>query len=211
MNEATILVPGFNDDEDFLASLSESLRREGFSARCISPQPSNGDAPIEVLAFQLAEQIAATLPPDQPLNLFGFSMGGLICRVYLQYFGGLVRTRRLVTLATPHRGTYAAYLCQRPACYQMRPGSDFLRSLNADLAALEQVSFTSIWTPLDLTIVPADHSALPVGEMVPILSPFHPMLPNDPRIVREIAAALRKPVAVNTATHDPLSHVFGAP
>lgn len=195
MNEATILVPGFNDDEDFLASLEKSLQREGFLARCISPQPSNGDAPIEALAFQLAEQIATILPPDQPLNLFGFSMGGLICRTYLQYFGGLARTRRLVTLATPHRGTYMAYLLKRPACYQMRPGSDFLSRLNADLSPLEQIAFTSIWTPLDLTIVPADHSALPVGKMVPILSPFHPTLPNDPRIVREIAAALRKPLA----------------
>jgi triacylglycerol lipase len=195
LNEETILVPGFMDDEEFLALLASSLRREGFNARCISPQPSNGDAPIETLAFQLAEQIATTLPGDQPLNLFGFSMGGLICRVYLQYFGGLARTRRLVTLATPHRGTYMAYLLKRPACYQMRPGSDFLTGLNADLSVLERIAFTSIWTPLDLTIVPAEHSALPVGEMAPILSPFHATLPNDPRIVREITAALRKPVA----------------
>lgn len=194
LSETTILIPGFNNDETFLNSLEVALQQEGFAVRCLSPQPSNGDAPIEVLAFQLAEQISAALPSGQPLNLFGFSMGGLICRTYLQYFGGLARTRRLVTLATPHRGTYTAYLFKRPACFQMRPGSAFLTRLNADLSPLEQVSFTSIWTPLDLTIVPADHSILPVGEMVPIVSPFHVTLPLDPRVVREIAAALRKPV-----------------
>lgn len=194
MNAATILVPGFGDDANFLRSLERALRRHQFEVYTISPQPSNGELPLEALAEQLSAQIVATLPPDQPLNLFGFSMGGLICRTYLQGYGGLARTWRLITLATPHRGTYSAYLFNRPACIQMRPESVFLADLNRDLSPLEQVNFTSIWTPLDLTIVPAVSSLLPVGEMLPIWSPFHRTLTIDPRVVSAILDRLRRPV-----------------
>jgi triacylglycerol lipase len=193
LTEVTILVPGFNNDATFLSSLEKALQGEGFAARSWAAQPSNGDAPLEVLAFQLAATVAATLDAGQPLNLVGFSMGGLICRLYVQRMGGFARVRRLITLATPHHGTVMAYLFQRPACYQMRPGSQFLAELNNDLAPLTQVAFTSIWTPLDLTIVPATSSLLPVGEMVQIWSPFHATLPVDPRIVSQVIATLRKP------------------
>jgi triacylglycerol lipase len=76
----------------------------------------------------------------------------------------------------------------------MRPGSPFLAELNRDLSALEQLNFTSIWTPVDLTIMPAVSSVLPVGEIIPILSPFHRTLTLDPRVTSTIVACLRKPV-----------------
>lgn len=204
MNEVTILVPGFKDDIHFLAKLAKRLEAAGFVAECISPQPSNGAAPIELLAGQVARAITARFAPEQPLNLVGFSMGGLICRTYVQHLGGSTRTRRLITLATPHQGTYSAYLLNRPAGYQMRPGSAFLATLNEDLAALARVRVTSIWTPLDVTIVPAHSSRLPIGEMVAIWSPFHATLPSDPRVVQAVVRALRQPVEVGEQTKPPI-------
>ena len=195
MTEVTLLIPGFYNDATFLSSLEAALLTEGFSARAWAAKPSNGDAPLEVLAFQLAELIADSVAPGQAVNLVGFSMGGLICRLYVQQMGGLSRVRRLITLATPHHGTIMAYLFKRPACYQMRPGSAFLAELNHDLTSLQQLNFSSIWTPLDLTIVPATSSLMPVGEMIQIWSPFHATLPVDPRIVRQVINELRKPAA----------------
>ena len=195
MSETTVLVPGFNDDERMVAPLARSLERAGFATLCVAPQPSNGDAPIELLAKQLAAAIDNQLPPEQPLNLVGFSMGGLVCRVYIQQLGGLARTRRLITLATPHQGTYMAYVCERPACVQMRPGSSFLTELNRDLSALHHLQFTSLWTPFDLTIVPAMSSVLDVGNARAVFSPFHATLPLDPRIPGLITTALRRPLS----------------
>ncbi|MBX3014730.1 MAG: hypothetical protein KF832_24635 [Caldilineaceae bacterium] len=197
MTAATILVPGFNDDERCLATLERFLQQEGFPAYAISPQPSDGTVGIDELATQLATTIAAKFLPELPLNLVGFSMGGLICRSYLQQLGGLLRTERLITIATPHQGTWSAFTCQRPACLQMRPGSSFLTALNADLSPLAQLNFTSIWTPLDLMILPATSSYLPVGEMKPILSPFHPALLMDGRILQTVATQLRQPRAAS--------------
>lgn len=190
---ATILVPGFSDDTDILRGLESHLRGVGIAAYAISPQPSNGDVSIAVLAQRLAATLAQQFTPTTTFNFVGFSMGGLICRSYIQQYGGLARTERLITIATPHQGTWTAYTYNRPACVEMRPGSDFLTTLNRDLSALQQLNFTSIWTPLDLTILPQTSSYLPVGEMVQIWSPFHYTLLVDPRIVQIIATQLQQP------------------
>jgi triacylglycerol lipase len=146
---------------------------------------------IETLAEQLAAYIDATFAHDEPIHLFGFSMGGLICRYYVQQLAGVERVHRLVTLASPHQGTWMAHLYQRrPACIQMRPGSRFLNALNHDLSALDAIDFISLWTPLDLTIMPATSSQLPVGRTVRVLSPAHGLLLHDPRVLHTIAACL---------------------
>lgn len=195
MIEPTILVPGFYDGQHRLGLLTRWVAQANLHPHPFAPQPSNGTVPLEALARQLAHYIDATFAPDQPLNLFGFSMGGLICRAYVQQLGGARRTRRLVTLATPHLGTYMAYpFHNRPACRQMRPGSAFLCELNRDLSALEQLYFASIWTRLDLTILPAANCLLPVGEMIHVASPLHGALPFDPRIGRTVVACLQKAV-----------------
>jgi len=189
----TILVPGFNDNTAVLHSLETFLAKAGIAAYAIAPQPSDGTVGIDCLAAHLAATIAATFPGETPINLVGFSMGGLVCRTYVQQWAGLARTERLITIATPHQGTWTAYTFNRPACVQMRPNSEFLTELNRDLTALRQVNFTSIWTPLDLTIVPANSSCLPVGDMLPILSPFHYTMVSDPRILRLVATCLGAP------------------
>lgn len=191
MQPPVILVPGIGDDERKLRMLVRRLQQAGRQPIALSPQPSDGSAPIDTLARLLADAISDALGPDQPLDLFGFSMGGLICRYYLQQLGGLSRTRRFVTLASPHRGTWVAYRYPgRPAARQMRPHSPFLAALNAEMHLLEQVAFASLWSPLDMTILPASNSALPVGRSVRVLSPMHGTLLYDPNVLRQVAACL---------------------
>jgi triacylglycerol lipase len=65
---------------------------------------------------------------------------------------------------------------------------------------LARVKFISIWTPLDLTVLPAKSSRILAGEALTIVSPFHGTLLFDPRILRMIADALRQPVAAEMAS-----------
>jgi triacylglycerol lipase len=182
-----VLVPGIHDDDRKLTRIRNALHAAGRQAVVIiSPQPSDGSVPLDALAVQLAARIAASFEPAQPLDFFGFSMGGLIIRSYLQQLGGLDRAQRLVTLATPHQGSRWAHASRCPACTQMQPGSAFLVELNRRLDMLHQVDFTSIWTPFDLIIVPQRSSVLPVGRMVRVLSPMHGLLPYDPRVVQTV-------------------------
>jgi len=191
VNPPVILVPGIGDNERKLRVFVPWLEKAGRTAVAIAPQPSDGTAPIEALADLLAAGIDKAIGQESQIDLFGFSMGGIVCRYYLQRLGGLARTRRFVTLASPHRGTWMALRYPtRPAPRQMRHHSAFLENLNAELHLLEQVDFTSMWTPLDLTILPASNSALPVGRSVRVLSPFHSTLLYDTGVLRKATAFL---------------------
>ncbi len=186
----TILVPGWLDNVRTLGRLRTFLELAGHKAVICSPQPSDGSAPIPRLSQQLADFIEGGFAPGEPVNLFGFSMGGLINRYYLQKMDGWRRVCKLVTAASPHRGTMTAKLATLQAALQMRPDSDFILDLNSDLSALERVQFTSIWSPFDLTIVPANSSVLPVGKTRRVWSPAHGIMMYDPNVMRVIAQVL---------------------
>lgn len=191
----TILVPGFSDDTASLKYLTTYLQGQCVSAIALSPQPSDGRVGIDWLATLLAEQIEQVVHPEEAINLVGFSMGGLICRYYLQQLRPHRMIERLLTIASPHRGTWSAYSYNRPACIQMRPNSRFLQELNADLTPLEAVAFTSIWSPFDLTIIPSVSSWLPVGKVITILSPLHQIMLHDRQVCETISACLKHPSA----------------
>jgi triacylglycerol lipase len=186
-----VLTPGYEDDARKVRRLVARVHQAGRAVLALSPQPSDGTVPIEVLAQRLAEQVDDTLGPATPFDFFGFSMGGLIGRVYLQQLGGSARVRRFVTLATPHRGTWSAHFVGgKPAVAQMRTGSPFLAALNADPAHLDAVRFTALWTPLDLSITPAHHAFLPGRPHQVVYSPFHGTLLMDPFVLDAVVRAL---------------------
>lgn len=186
-----VLTPGYEDDERKVRRLAARLRRLGRTPLALSPQPSDGTVPIEELAAGLARLIDGALGPDAAFDFFGFSMGGLIGRVYLQQLGGAARIRRFITLATPHRGTWSAHLVRgKPAVAQMRPDSAFLAALNADLTPLDAVEFLALWTPFDLSVTPARHAFLVGRPQRVVYSPFHGTLLADPFVLDTVARAL---------------------
>ena len=104
-------------------------------------------------------------------------MGGLVSRYYVQRLGGMNRVGRLITISTPHRGTYWALANGNVGSRQMRPGSEFLRELNRDAGVLERVQHASIWTPLDLMILPPWSSRL--GEDFGVMVGLHAWMPRS--------------------------------
>ncbi len=149
-----VLVHGIWNTARIFGPLKAHLERQGCTVYALSMKPNNGDAPLEVLAEQVAAFIDSTLGLQQPFDLIGFSMGGLISRYYVQRLGGLARVRRFITVSAPHRGTWLGLLSHRRGVRQMRPGSPFLSSLNLDIHQLQSIAFISLWTPFDLLILP---------------------------------------------------------
>ncbi|MDX2004074.1 MAG: alpha/beta fold hydrolase [Meiothermus sp.] len=185
-----VLVHGIDDTAAVFDPMRAELERHGLRTFALSMTPRGGEAELQVLAEQLAEFVQQRLG-DQPFDLVGFSMGGLVSRYYLQRMGGLARVGRFITLSSPHNGTLTAWLCNRPGCQQMRPGSSFLTDLNHDAQVLERVRFTSVYTPSDLMILPPQSSALPVGRTLEIPVPFHGWVVRDARIIRTVLELLR--------------------
>lgn len=189
-----ILVHGIDDTAAVFRTMAPYLTAQGWQVHHPSLTPSNGDVGLDVLAEQLAEYVQQVIPAGQPFDLVGFSMGGIISRYYVQRLGGLERVRRLVTVSSPHCGTWTAYLRPNVGASQMSVKSPFLHDLNRDAGCLERLNFTSIWTPLDLMILPARSSCLGIGREVVVNVPAHAWMLSDPRSLRAIAQALSEPL-----------------
>lgn len=185
-----LLVHGFNGTTAIFRTMSAYLASLGWQVYDLTLTPCNGDLGLEQLAQQVANYVAKTFTPSQPLDLIGFSMGGIVSRYYIQRLRGIEQVQRFITISSPHHGTWTAYALERPACIQMRPGSTFLHELNRDAAILEQLNFTSIWTPFDLMIVPANSSKMPVGREVQVPVLYHDWMPIDLRSLKAVVAAL---------------------
>jgi triacylglycerol lipase len=189
-----LLVHGIDDTGEVFHKMAGHLALQGWSVYSLDLVPNNGDVGLDELAKQIGDYVTATFAPEQRLDIVGFSMGGIVSRYYIQRLGGINRVQRFITISSPHHGTVVAYGSQRPGCIQMRPESIFLKDLNSDAAILEQLDFTSIWTPYDLMIVPANSSQMPIGSQVIIPVALHPWMLTDPRSLAAVKAALTKPI-----------------
>jgi triacylglycerol lipase len=189
-----VLVHGMWDTTAIFDKLQPFLASRGLEVHSFNMLPSNGAATLEVLAGQLAAFVQKTLGATQPIDLVGFSMGGIVSRYYLQRLGGLDRTKRFVSVSSPHNGTMVAEFGLLPGAKQMRVGSLFLQDLNRDIDRLAKLQVTSIWTPFDAVIVPAASSQLAMAEnhTVPVI--WHKLMMSDRRCFALIAAALEKPI-----------------
>jgi triacylglycerol lipase len=184
---AVVLVHGIWDTSRVFARMGRWLEERGYRALAVDLKPSDGSVGLNKLAEQLRIFVERELEAGESFDLVGFSMGGLVSRYYVQRLGGIERVGRLITISSPHRGTYWAFTDGNAGSRQMRPGSKFLRELNRDVEILERVQHASIWTPLDLMIVPAGSSRL--GEAFRVMVGLHAWMPRS-RQCWEVVAKL---------------------
>lgn len=108
---------------------------------------NSGRSSIESLGKALATELKQL---DAPVNLVGYSMGGLVVREALRQMPGL-KVRRVALLNSPNYGSAAACLLPLSACREMRPGSAFLKKLNA---APWTYPTLATWCPDHLMVFP---------------------------------------------------------
>ncbi|MGC9503197.1 esterase/lipase family protein [Baaleninema sp.] len=186
-----VLVHGFGDTGAVFDRMAAHLSSRGKPVYAIDLVPSDGSVGLEELAQQLAAFVGDRIEGDRAIDLVGFSMGGLVSRYYVQRLGGVERVDRLITISSPHQGTWTAYALDRVGCRQMRPNSEFLVELDRDARnLLGQIDFTSIWTPYDLMIVPARSSQMPVGGDRQLPVALHPWMLENRRCIELVAEIL---------------------
>ena len=189
-----LLVHGINDTGAVFNKMAFSLRQQGLSVHTVDLIPNNGSEVLEKLAQQVANYVNDTFATAQPLDIVGFSMGGIVSRYYIQRLGGINRVQRFITISSPHHGTIVAYGTWLAGALQMRPHSDFLNDLNSDVEMLKQLDFTSIWTPYDLMIIPTESSQLGIGKEITLPVLLHPLMLTDSRTLSIVAKILTKSV-----------------
>lgn len=153
-----------------------------------------GVVPLREMARRLDRAIQERFGPDTEIDLFGFSMGGVIGRIWLQELDGARRTRRFFSVGSPQQGTLAALPIPRlllAGAADMKPGSAVLRALNRSDTALADVDCRSYFCRWDLMVCPGWQAVLPVGPQVELPVWTHQQLIAHPLAVNRLAADLR--------------------
>jgi triacylglycerol esterase/lipase EstA (alpha/beta hydrolase family) len=140
------------------------LVADGFRVHeVVLPYALLGD--IRIAARMLADKVEATLAGDKAdkVDIVCHSAGGLVARYYLSYLKGGAHVRHLVTLGTPHGGTYFSYLLQFPflsIIRQTRPRSHLIHEISGPGAIPHGVRITSLWSPIDGVVLPPENAVL---------------------------------------------------
>ncbi|KGN42444.1 esterase/lipase family protein [Knoellia aerolata] len=155
-----LLVHGLIDNRSIFAMLRRGLTRRGFNS-VYSMNYSPFTADVRTAAAQLGEEIEAIVAETgyEKIHIVGHSLGGLIARYYVTRLGGDARVHTLVTLGTPHQGTWGAYALPMRILSQMRPDSGLIRELDEPAPGCT-TRFISYWSDTDLVIVPQANGAL---------------------------------------------------
>lgn len=170
------LVPGFFDTRLTMLPLRKAIVAGGYDCLFVPLRPVDAHKGIEPLARQLSEVIDQQVEKGERFSIVGFSMGGLVARYYLQNLDGAERCSGLYTIATPHNGTYLAYLYPGLGTKQMRPESEFLQSLRETESIFEHLPVTSYRSPLDVVMLPTKSPKWSAAENVRVWSALHPTL-----------------------------------
>lgn len=170
-----ILISGFGATGRNLNVIRKRLQRDGFNVLVLALDWSTLSDGVRGL-YRMAEQLSATVTRlrkragmrQSKVYLVAHSAGGLVARHYVQMLGGFHYCEALVTLATPHHGTWVAalglmtHLILKARCLvQMTPLSKFIRTIN-DAPFPNGFRMVSIFSSDDL-LCPPSTTRLPDG------------------------------------------------
>jgi triacylglycerol lipase len=188
-----LLIPGWSDDESRLVALSARLASAGWPSERVQtlsfedPVGSNRDHAREIAEATLA--LKARTGAER-IDIVAHSMGGLATRYYLLN-GGDAHVRRVVFLATPHRGTVSAHFAWGEGAREMEPGSALLLGLFRAQPVPSGVRAITIRTPVDLHVVPVESATLPGVPNLEVCCPTHAGLLDDDKTFELIARFLK--------------------
>jgi pimeloyl-ACP methyl ester carboxylesterase len=109
------------------------------------------------------------LGPDATVDIVGHSMGGLVARLALENSATRARISTVITLGTPHLGTYAARFGATQNVLDLRPGSSVMTRLRSQLpwrGPPEQPRLFAMWSPSDVLLLPAEAACAPGADVI---------------------------------------------
>ncbi|MDB5850585.1 MAG: permease, partial [Rhodoferax sp.] len=183
-----VFVHGLFCNRGFWTPWMRQLLARGRPFMAVNLSPPWGDIDAQAQGIEVAVQRITDATGLAPV-LVCHSMGGLVVRSWLR--GALAgdRIHRVVTIATPHAGTWMARLSGSVHGIQMRRGSAWLAKLHGDAAAAPDYSrFVCWYSNTDNMVFPAPTATLPGADNRCVPGVAHVALAFEPRVMRETLA-----------------------
>ena len=124
---------------------------------------------------------ATGLPPV----IVAHSMGGLATRAWLRAFSADARVHRVITLGTPHGGTWLGRWSQATNGRQMQQASPWLQQLQLDEPLTRARLFTCWYSNCDNIVFPARTAALPGARQRFVAGVAHVEMACDEQVMAE--------------------------
>ena len=126
-----------------------------------------------------------------PPLLVGHSMGGLAIRAWLRTQAQDDRVRGVITLGTPHQGTWLGRWSLATNGRQMRPGSAWLQALAQAEPPSRARLFLCGYSHCDNIVFPASNACLPGARAWHIAGAAHVEMLDRPEVFDRLLMALR--------------------
>ena len=158
-----------------------------FVAINLEPVFGSIDAYVQPIDDAVAQLDALT---GRPPIIVAHSMGGLAVRAWLRDRQAEKRVHSVVTIGTPHGGTWLARFAVTVNVRQMRQSSRWLHSLAASESAQRRAIFTCYFGHCDNIVFPASTAMLPGADNRHVPGVAHVHLAFQPTVYDEVLRRL---------------------
>jgi triacylglycerol lipase len=135
----------------------------------------------------------------RPVTLVGHSMGGLAIRAWLRQFDADARVHRVITIGSPHQGTWLARYGHTTNGRQMRQRSPWLTELAAAEPVTRATRFTCFYGHCDNIVFPAASGILPGAQNLHVPDMAHVQMAYQAVIFNEVWRWLSAPADSSSA------------
>ena len=152
-----VLVHGFVCNRGFWSTWLPQLKERGVPFVAVNLEPVFGMLRdyVDVVGDAVARVEAAT---GQPPVVVAHSMGGLVVRAWLAQ--GAARVHHVITIGTPHHGTWAARFSPSLNARDMQRQSDLLAFLESRETPETRSRFTCFYSHCDNVVFPPSTATL---------------------------------------------------
>ena len=190
-----ILIHGLWNTSDIFSSIILKLDEMGIEYFAPTLKHNYGISSIVELTNLLDNLILEKYGLEKELDILGFSMGGIIGSYWIKKFNGYERTRKFITVGTPHNGTLTSQLVPRypfRGISEMKINSFLLRDLSKYDYLLKDINCISFYTNWDLMVFPGWRANLNSGEKISLKIYKHKNLVRNPKAVEKIVDRILK-------------------
>ena len=184
---------GLWNTSDIFSSITSRLDEIGIEYFAPTLKHEFGMTSIVELTNLLNNLILEKYGLEKELDILGFSMGGIVGRYWIIKFNGYKRTRKFITVGSPHNGTFASQLVPKypfRGISEMKINSFLLRELSKFDYLLKGVDCISFFTYWDIMVFPGWKANLNSGERISLKVFKHKSLIRNTEAVQRIIERL---------------------